>query len=224
MNGYRDLMQNRERALILNADRYIGMFPGRRKMQPSKRCPHCGNMKPLNEFYISHSGMTMGKPRTYCKKCGVDQVRERRHRKGMNKPLKESKDCASYLGVYVAERALSKFFDHIERMPYGNKGFDFICGKGYKIDVKSGCKRPSVGGGYWIFGTKHNMIADYFLCLAFQDREMLEPLHVWLIPTHDANVSAITISIKRIRDWSKYERPLDKVLTCCHELRSEASL
>jgi hypothetical protein len=135
------------------------------------------------------------------------------------KPMEEAKDCPLYLGVYVAENVLSTFFDNITRMPFGHHGFDYICGKGFKIDVKSACLHNNI----WTFYTRRNTVADYFLCLGFDNRNDLNPLHVWLFPNDVTNskasiqISNGSLSIKR---RSKYERPLDKVLECCNKLKT----
>ena len=135
--------------------------------------------------------------------------------------MAEARDCAAFLGVFVAERALSRFFDHIERMPYGNPGYDFICGKGFKIDVKSSCKQVGRSDG-WGFHIRRNCVADYFLCLAFDDRESLRPEHVWLIPGSVLNhLSGIFIAESRLVKWSAYEQPLNRVEACCSIMRDE---
>lgn len=154
--------------------------------------------------------------------------RNRRHIRGENLPMSESKRCSSYLGVYIAERVLSKFFDHIERMPYGNPGYDFICGRGFKIDVKSSCLRifnTHKRTPAWHFGLDQNIVADYFLCLGFDNRENLEPCHVWLIPGPVINhliLLAISSNPNTLKKWVQYEKPLDKVIACCNVLRSTA--
>lgn len=151
------------------------------------------------------------------------------HRTGLCRPMNEAIDSSQYLGVYVAERALSGLFDHVERMPFGNPKFDFICGKGFKIDCKSACTQYSKrydSPGQWHFNVNRNTIADYFLCLAFNNREALEPQHVWLIPGHAINDHVgfgISNTPRSLAKWSKYERPLDRVLARCSEMRSETA-
>ena len=88
------------------------------------------------------------------------------------------KDCGIFLGCHVAERVLSYVFKDVKRMPYGNKGFDFICNKGHKIDSKASCLNDD---NIYMFDIKHNKIADYFLLIGFDDRENLNPQHIWLI-------------------------------------------
>lgn len=139
----------------------------------------------------------------------------------MNKkyPNRYGKNSPVYLGG-IAERVLSKFFDHIERMPYGNRKYDFFCGRGLKIDVKSSCIGKVTKG--WCFTTNRNIIADYFLFLAFDDREHLTPMHVWLIPSRVlSSISGVSIANKpkSLARWEIYERPLDKVVVCCNSMR-----
>lgn len=146
--------------------------------------------------------------------------------------MAEAKDSGNYLGIVVAEQALSTFFDHIERMPNGTPGYDFVCGKGFKIDVKSACNYHRYGKygdkkyeyDRWQFGIGKNRSADYFLCLAFDSRETLEPCHVWLIPGNAVNhLTCICISraLKSIKKWSPYEKSLDKVITGCDSMRMQ---
>ena len=201
-------------------------------MSEKKHCPTCGCVKDSSEFYLIKTGVHAGKLRSYCIPCEKarnharkDYFTRRNHEKGFHKPQSENKSCSSYLGIYVAERALSKFFDNITRMPANNPGYDFICGRGFKIDVKSGCltkrkdRRPD-----WTFVVSKNKVADYFLCLAFDDRESLDPQHVWLIPGNVVNGQR-TITIgncsKSIARFAKYEKPVDKVIACCNVLRKD---
>jgi len=188
-------------------------------------------VKPLSDFHRRGKNGHQAK----CKACSksykhipanhtriLEYQRNYCHENGLKRPLADAKDTSLYLGVYVAERVLSKFFDHIERMPYGNKGYDFICGKGFKIDAKSSCiNKRNRHNDRWIFRLRRNKIPDYFLCLAFNDRESLDPMRIWLFPgeivNHLANLS-INNDPEALSKWSKFERPLDRVLSCCDQL------
>ena len=139
-------------------------------------------------------------------------------------PLEEAKDCGAWLGVHIAERVLSTFFDHMERMPVGNKGFDYMCGKGFKIDVKASCLRKGKWGNpFWGFSPDRNMMADYFLCIAFNNRNELEPMHIWLIPGNRINnqfTFVVTNSKIGLEKWSQYEKPLGNVISCCNKMKN----
>lgn len=140
--------------------------------------------------------------------------------------MSKNKECPVYLGVYVAEKVLSKFFDNIIIMPYGNPGYDYICDKGYKIDVKSSCLHIHNREKYWLFCIDRNTIADYFLCLAFDDRESLKPQHIWLIPGNIVNCRlrfGIYNTLSSLSKWLIYEKPLDKVINYCVELKQDTS-
>ena len=166
-----------------------------------------------------------------CKKCECERTRQwrkanpekakaistRNNRKRGKQPMNENKKCASYLGVYVAERVLSHVFKNVQQMPYGNPGYDFICNKGYMVDVKSSCLHRD---NTWLFHIDHNAIADYFLCLAFDNRQDLNPLHVWLIPGCDINDHiSVSISKPTVGKWQQYERSVDQVTTCCNTMK-----
>jgi hypothetical protein len=219
----------------------------------TKRCSKCHYVKSLAEFYFHKSGINIGKHFSKCIQCSKDSVKqwaldnpERRddyqkqwrkshpgntakhnHKTGKQRPFTEAKDCSLYFGVYVAERALSRFFDHIERMPYGNPSFDFRCGRGYLIDAKSAClTQEGTKSPRWWFNIKKNTVPDYFLCIGFDNRESLDPMHVWLVPREILNNRVgfgITNTQKGLRKWEKYEKPLDRVNTCCGAIKEEIS-
>ncbi len=112
----------------------------------------------------------------------TDYIREKRHELGINKPMSENKECSAYLGVHIAENILSVIFNNIKRMPYGNIGYDFICEKMFKIDVKCAVlTKDNRNNGRFMFSINKNIFADYFLLLAFDNRKNLTPLHLWLI-------------------------------------------
>lgn len=145
------------------------------------------------------------------------------NRKKGHLPMSENKTCASYLGIYVAERVLSKVFKNVEKQPVGNPVFDFICNKGMKIDVKSACLYYGKGKTpRWCFRVFRNQIADYFLCLAFDNRKDLNPLHMWLLPTNRFNhLFSTGISLSNITKWNEYSLDVDKVTTCCDVIKSD---
>lgn len=202
----------------------------------TKRCPRCGEVKPVSDFYFNKSGRKAGRPYSRCKKCNKEIASnwaithprystELAHLRGTKRPMEEAKDCSAWLGVHIAEQILSEFFNNIERMPYGHPGYDFVCGKGYKIDCKSACLLVDpIGHTRWYFNIRKNQTPDYFLLLGFnEDRENLMPLHIWLVPGHLIN-SKVCISVtnygKGLARFAKYERPLDKVVMCCDKMKA----
>lgn len=200
----------------------------------TKRCPHCRETKPAGEFHKnknSQDGLT-----TWCKTCRNEKRRERQrinpererkirresnYRLGKCQPLGTNPNCPAYLGVHIAERVLANVFEHVERMPFGHPGFDFICKKGYKIDVKSSTRlrhQPNM----WNFAIRKNTTPDYFLCLAFDNLESLNPEHIWLLPGDLVNDHAgAAISESTLSKWSEYELhdKLEKVVACCDTIR-----
>lgn len=200
----------------------------------TKWCSGCQQEKALDQFYFHKTGRKKGSPLYYCKICNNKRKclwekdhpghsAELKHLRGLYKPMAESKNCAQYLGVVVAEKALSKFFNNITRMPNGNQGFDFLCEKGFKIDVKSGCLIDAKCS-HWHFSIFKNKIANYFLLLAFDSRESLEPQHVWLVPGNVINNKggiAIYNTKRSLAKWSQYEKPLDRVIACCNLMKTK---
>jgi len=131
------------------------------------------------------------------------------------------------LGVVIAEHVLSKVFSNIQRMPPNNPGFDYICRYGKKIDVKSSCLQERKNhGNSWGFHIGRNQVADYFLCIAFDNRDRLNPQHIWLIPANVLNhLDGTRISISTLDRWAEYELTdkLDDVIACCDAMKSKTT-
>jgi hypothetical protein len=154
----------------------------------------------------------------FVKKCKATQLREYKHKNGV-KAMSENKDCPAYLGVHIAEQMLSKVFKDIEVMPYGYKGYDFICNKGKKIDVKCA---SLVNKNTFVFNIKRNTIADYFLCLAVDNRADLNPMYAWLLPSDKVgHLTSASTRLSKIKKWDAYKLDIDKLTTCCNELRNK---
>lgn len=141
-------------------------------------------------------------------------ARSMRHsRANGTKPMSENRDCSMFLGVHVAERVLSRVFKDVQTMPMNHRGHDFICNRGKKIDVKSSTTlRHATRSNRWQFDIRRNTIADYFLCIAFNNRDELTPIHIWLIPgAMLSKNTAVSISTTRIDKWDEYRLDVDKV-------------
>jgi hypothetical protein len=183
------------------------------------KCRDCGVSLTDDNWQLSRRNT-----RNYiCKPCNREYAREYRYNHG-GKSMSENNTCASFLGVHVAERVLFHVFENVEPMPLNHKGYDFICGKGFAIDVKSSCRciRANRRPG-WQFHIRKNTIADYFLCLAFNNRKSLNVERLWLIPGTDVNdKQGISISETKIKKWSRYEltEKLDHVISCCDTLHN----
>ena len=153
--------------------------------------------------------------RGMCVKCYQRWYRGSMDSQGVSTP---NESCSTYLGVNIAENIIRKIFKNVETVPYGNKGYDFICNRGLKIDVKSACRHKSEHK--WSFGISHNKIADYFICMAFDNREDLNPLYIWLIPGKIVNhLSSPSISESNLSKWDKYKLDINKVTACCDTMK-----
>lgn len=191
-----------------------------------KRCTHCNKHLSLDKFAKTYEKIpSHSQVRSTCRFCDNSAARARKHRLGQQRPLYQVKESPSYLGVYIAEQVLSKYFEDIQVAPYGNRGFDFICKNGYKIDVKSSCQiQRSDGPRYWKFMIKKNKIADFFLCLAFDNRIDLNPLHIWLVPSERVNnqyAFHVFNSERSLKRWIEFEHSIDKVKAGCRAFRKE---
>lgn len=160
----------------------------------------------------------------------AEYTRMRQHRLCKQSPMAENRTCASFLGVVVAESVLVNVFNDVVKMPYGNPGYDFICNRGKKIDVKSACLTKSGQG--WGFNITHNTIADYFLLLAFDNRDDLTPMHIWLISAtaivrgkrvceYDS-IMHISKSNRCVSQFAQYAQvdTLRDVVNCCDKMKT----
>ena len=159
-----------------------------------------------------------------CTTCRNTQTRNSEHSSGRHKAMNENIECSLYLGVCVAEKVLSHIFENVEVMPHGNKGYDFICNKGYKIDAKSTCINYNERGtGRIMFNIRKNTTTDYFLCMVFDDRKLLMPVYIWLLPGHKFNMyQKVSASVSTIGKWDEYMiDKIDDATSCCNTWREE---
>jgi hypothetical protein len=195
------------------------------KNRTTYRCPMCNQTKNIEEFYLHQTGKDRLRPVGYCKTCNHIRSKEWKHTKGGVIPISEAKESPSWLAD-ISEQVLARYFNHITRMPRNNPGFDLICDLGYLIDVKSACSYIDTRSKHpvdsWNIEIERNKIPHYFMILVFNNRQSLQPKHVWLIPGPVIN-HLITLHIsnteKCLTKWSKYEKSLDKVIACCNRLR-----
>lgn len=168
-----------------------------------KICIVCGEYKKHHAHGKCH--------RCYAKEPG--RARKPKARRPTN-----TKSPPIYLGCEIAEKVLSKVFNDVKVMPYGNPGFDLICNKGKKIDVKGACKGKN--RNRWLFNIKKNTIADFFLCVAFDNRKSLVPLHLWLLPSNEVkDKKGASISPGTIHKWDKFKLDISKTLQCCNQMK-----
>jgi hypothetical protein len=177
------------------------------RVKEKRVCLDCNAEKSGYDFYPDDK---------VCKKCRAQRQKSHRHLTGACLPYDKAKGSSLYLGVHVAENVLSNVFKNVSRQPAGNPGYDFVCGKGYKVDVKSACVSHKNSSPGWGFSINKNTTADYFLCLAFDNRESLGPQFLWLIPGSVVNhMKSLVIRECRLTKWSKYQLPIDDVKKQC---------
>lgn len=198
----------------------------------TRNCRVCNVVLDSENWHLSRQ-----KKKDYiCKECKGKQKRlwqtanpdkakamwTRDNRKRGIRSFNKNKKCSSYLGIHIAERVMSKVFKNIKRMPMNNPGYDVICNRNKLIDIKSSCLR---GTKYprWLFMIRRNHIADFFLCLAFNNREDIQPIYAWLIPGSKLNhLKGAGITQSTIHKWDAYKLDITKISTCCDHLREES--
>lgn len=209
----------------------------------------CGEIKPFDEFH-KHKNKKDGRG-SYCKTCSKkyreihkEELKEykRKYRQENKERLfttnkewyervgreqrgsvsmYENKTCAQYLGIVIGERLCRHLFKDIEVMPNGNTGYDIICNKGKKIDVKTACITLDRASLHWQFRIDYNITADFFILVAFDNLTDLNPLHMWMIPGEEINHRAsIQMYPSTIYKWDKWKRDINDAQICCAELKN----
>ncbi len=165
----------------------------------------------------------------------AEQVKLKRYERGKASPHWSNTDCSLWLGVHVAEKLLPEIFDNVEMMPFSNEGFDAICIKGYRIDVKSTCISMKNQFGFHI---RKNKNVDWFIMFAFDNRRDLNLLYGWLMKSNEVivgrnglerklnEISMLTITNKKqyMIKFKKYELSdvlLKKARELCKKLKEE---
>lgn len=138
--------------------------------------------------------------------------------------MHENKNCAAYLGIVIAERLIKHLFNDVIMMTYGFPGYDIICNKGKRINVKASSTRvrqlKNSTINHWKFDINYNKDCDYFLCLAFDNVEELNILFGFIIPGNEVNhLSGIQISTTTIHKWDQWKMDLNNVQACCDLMR-----
>lgn len=194
-------------------------------MEEIKVCRVCGVGQPIENFQ-KHNGAKDGR-KNECRECCRKYNRAREIKHG-HLPYQKVKSCSWYLGVHVAKRLLEIAFNKVVKMPLANPHYDFICGRGLKVDVKSSCTLWNHSYNpcrypHWLFTIRRNTVADYFACIAIDNRTDLNPLHFWLIPGYVINDRVgLSITASRLDVWKQYEKPLDKIIYGCNLLKGVA--
>ncbi len=147
----------------------------------------------------------------------------------MPDPIRENRKNTRFIGVYIAESSVNKLFEGSQRMRLRNPGYDIICNKGYKIDVKASTLSATNTFGFHIH---ENRIADYLILIGYNNIIELKPLHIWIIgsediirdyPIHDWYMLNVPNEPIHIEYLQKYERidKLDELGEICDEFNSK---
>ena len=169
----------------------------------------------------------------------AERDREWAHDTGRNLPKEINEDCPAHFGDFTESLMILTFEDAV-KMPCDNPGFDWTCKKGYKIDNKSRCLYYNISEDWlgWTFPIRFNKTAEWFILSAWDDRNSLNPLHVWAFHKNDMVIYRIGghyilkkfcdrygISISNtqegLKKFEKYEitNRLDKLKEFCNEKR-----
>ena len=188
-----------------------------------RNCRHHG----LTEFYWS-SDKKGGNYR--CLQCHREEnALGKNGRYGLG-PHSKQPGCPNYTGLYIAETVLSKAFSVMEKA-HPHAPYDFICGKGYKVDSKCSLLLPNQGkkASRWMFRVIRNKVPDAFCFIALQNTsdtitDSPQIAYVWLIPG-DALIEGrplndrmgISVSPSTVSKLEPFRRSdmEGKITTCC---------
>lgn len=169
-----------------------------------KVCHQCKLEKPMREFYKRNDRNTV---KSICKVCFRKNAEQRRREKG-SEPYSKNMSCPGYLGVHIAEDLVERHAVNMTRMKFGNEGFDFLYKCKYRVDVKSSVRIHGnrAGSDRWQFHIDRNPVADYFLLLAFDNKDDACLEYVWVIPGSVLrNKRYATIGDSTLSKWDMYK-------------------
>ena len=222
-------MINNKICSVCGISKFIDEFHDDKRNKGSKRtiCKKCIS-KRSKKYYQEHKERINNYGRKYKKEHKKEASEQNkkwyertgRQQKG-SKSMYEDKTTHQYLGIVIAERLVRHLFNDVEVMPMHNPGFDFICNKGKKIDVKSCCTSK---GKYphWAFNIDYNKTADFFICVAFDNIETLNPIYLWMIPGKELNKnSGKAIYPSTIHKWDEWKMDINDAQICCAELKNK---
>ena len=160
-----------------------------------------------------------------------EKIRYWKHKAGICLPKEFNEDCSVHFGDFTENLMIQTFEDPI-KMPYGNPGFDWKCKNGDKIDNKGICLMCRGYSPYFAFPIRCNNIADVFILSCWDDRNSLNPLHIFAFHKNDIvrgrkfckfELFVITNTPKKLKELEKWEVTdrLNKLKEICNVLKEE---
>lgn len=194
-----------------------------------KTCTKCHKRKSIDEFHKNKS-MNDGRA-SWCKQCSKEYDMDYYHNGGGKEKrgrisMYKNKNCAHYLGIVVAERLIKHLFNDVVMMPFGHPGYDMICNRGKKINVKASTinarQNKNSIMNTWKFNINYNKNCDFFLLMAFDNVIDCNPLNAWIIPGNEINnKSGLRISLRNIHRWNAWKMDLDNAQACCDLMKEK---
>lgn len=131
---------------------------------------------------------------------------------------------------HIAEYGVSRIFKNIQGMFFTNRGYDFVCETGQKIEVKASLLHID---NKFTFHIRYNDIADYFILIGFDNVLDLHPLHMWIIknreiikdiPINNIKILNIINDKKDIAYFQIYEKAdkLEELTNVCAKYNIES--
>ena len=197
--------------------------------EKTKTCTVCYTKKSLDEFYKDKSSKD-GK-RSICKECNKEKCKDYYYHGGGRekqgwKSMYKNKSSPQFIGIVVAERLIKHLFNDFEMMPPNFPGYDAVCNKGKKINIKASTahmqQNKNSVTSTWLFAIRKNKVPDFYLLMAFDDTIDLNPLNVWLVRGSEINnQTGVRISSSTIHKWDKWKMDLNDARMCCDLMKEK---
>lgn len=184
------------------------------------------------EEYFDKNAKNMGYNNS--KERAREYKREWLYETGKCLPKEINENCSLWFGEFISQNYVMETFENPIKMHNGNPGFDWICKKGEKIDHKGACLTYIIDANWsgWVFGIEYNNIADWFILSAWDSRDSLVPLHVWIFHKNDIirerkfwrrDSFSITDTPKKLKELEKWEvtNRLEKLKELCDKSKEE---
>lgn len=170
------------------------------------------------------------------------------HLKGKYGHMDENPECSHYFGTFVEREYVMSVFEDVKIFEYPkdewgrrvdtHKPYDWICKNGYKVKHAASCirtdnyhtYRDGTPIPYFNFSIKRNEEVDYWMLSAWDNRDSLVPMFVWMIkgkedfitqagrrPFWDRDYFKIYITKKGLDRMSGYEieKKLEELIDIC---------
>lgn len=153
----------------------------------------------------------------------ADVQRKYRHETGKQISLEDNEDCSAWFGEFT-ENLMIHRYPEAKKMPYNNKGFDYLW-NGIEINSKGRCLIYRSGGSsYWNWNILFNNNSRKFTLSGWDNRESLNPMYAWEFDRDDIVRGepfwkrygfSITNTSKALKEFEEYQIDISWLKELC---------